>query len=784
MANKGSWGKSGRGGLTNPQLPFMFEVAEIPNKPWQMLLPVNPENYKMTYQPRVNTTITQGGVFEDNIGLAPPKFSISGVFGVMGTFDPSAPQKSLSEHKNMVGLELYQEMEQNLLSFYERFGTYDMDDAENRNKVDTKKLPELNFYNFYDEEYWAVQINQFTLIRNTQRRHLYQYDIQMTGLKRVSEDKAPTPKAFTDAAQGKLDATAIAELAKKPTVWSKLLDAYKSTMQGVQYIQTLVGDLQRQMATISTAVANFTNGVTSLVHAPFDMVKLALATVNSIMASAKNLANLPHEFINDMRQMQRLLQGMVKQPQMFVAPPTASRVNVATRHALGMSADADATSLVRPAQAAVGTIKISMVTPATADITIPANTLVGTTAAPDNGGAVFKTTASVIIAAGQTTANIPIECTVVGTTGNVTSGAITSIVTAISGTPVLVVTNESAVTGGRETTTILIDTPVIPTQPQSPTGTEILTGPVTPAMQQAGATGMQIPEETIYDEGGIETPILVAASQISVLGNDTIQTIADRTGTDWKQIVSLNNLDYPFISSNPMDALSPSIASGIAPQIAEGASVFRIEGLSPSPGNILAFNSGNITLVVKSYDGWFITVTTSAPAGILIGSIVTVHEKQMTIAVPGQKLSIPGNSPAIGLVSGSSETFDEMLFGVDEMLDNSGLMPDYSTDIVVVAGSKNLAMQIYHRINTLKGELAQLGHPEYGSLVPTFIGKTMTPVWEERILLECKLAAGADPRVQYLDKARLYNKDSTLLFEADVYPINSRDPVIISIPIA
>jgi phage baseplate assembly protein W len=301
-------------------------------------------------------------------------------------------------------------------------------------------------------------------------------------------------------------------------------------------------------------------------------------------------------------------------------------------------------------------------------------------------------------------------------------------------------------------------------------------------MLQAGATGMQIPEETIYD-GNIETPTLVAASQISVLGNDTIQTIAARTGTDWKQIASLNNLDYPFVSSNPMDAFSPAIASGIAPEIAEAASEFRIEGLTPAPGNILAFDSGNITLVVKSYDGWSITVTTSAPAGIPKGGTVTVHEKQMSIAVPGQKLSIPGSSPTIGQISGSSETFDEMLFGIDEMLDSNGEMPDYNTDIVVAAGTKNLAMQIYHRINTLKGELSQLGHPEYGSLVPTFIGKPMTPVWQERILLECRLAAEADPRVQYLDNVRLYNEGTALFFEADLFPNNNQDPVVVSIPL-
>lgn len=678
MANKGSWTKDDTAyedmdQLGRQSMPFMFEISEDGKPSWQMLLPVNPENYKMTYQPRVNATVTQGGVFEDNIGLAPPKISITGIFGLAGTSVASAPQKSLTEQKGRTGPQLYQELEKNLLSFYEQFGTYDMGGG---NITKPKEPPKLNLYNFADQEFWVVQINQFNLVRNTQRRHLFQFDIQMTGLMRVTASKDLSATALTDAAQGKLDAAAIAASAKTPTTWSKLLDAYKSTMQGIQKIQTLVGNLQSQMTAISTAVANFTNGVTSLVYAPLDLVKSALATVNSIMASAKNLANLPHEFVNDMRQMQRLLQGMVKQPQMFVAPPTALKTSTTTRAALGKAADA--------------------------------------------------------------------------TTGS------SSITTATS---------------------------TMNTSTQTATGTEILTTPTTSAMRQAGATGMLIPEETIYD-GEIEAPVLVAAKQESVLGNDTIQTIAARTGADWRQIASLNNLDYPFISSNPMDALSPIKATAIAPEIVEAASKFKLPGLEPDPGNILAFDSGRITLVVKSYDGLYTEVTTSAPAGIPKGCNITLHEKQMSIAVPGQKLSIPGTNPALGQIAGTSETFDELLFGIDEMLDSNGLMPDYKTDITVAAGTKNLEMQIYHRINTLKGELSELGHPDYGSLVPTFIGKPMTPVWQERILLECRLAAEADPRVQYLDNIRLYNEGTALYFEADVYPINNQDPVIVSIPIA
>lgn len=311
---------------------------------------------------------------------------------------------------------------------------------------------------------------------------------------------------------------------------------------------------------------------------------------------------------------------------------------------------------------------------------------------------------------------------------------------------------------------------------------EILTIPLTDAMKQSGATGMLIPEDTIYD-GNIDQALLVSASQETVLGNDTIYSIAARTNSDWKQIVSINNLEYPYVSANYLDALSPATAATSAPKVPTGTLELVIPGITPKQDDILAFDSGRICLTVKSFDGYTIALATPAPGGIPTGGVLTLHEKKMLVAVPGQKLSIPGDSPSIGQISSSTETFEEMLFGIDEFLDNDGQMHADQSDIVSIGGMQNLAMQIYHRINTLKGELSQLGHPEYGSLVPTFVGKPMTPVWQERILLECRLAAEADPRVQYLDNVRLYNEGTALFFEADVFPINNQDPVVVSIPL-
>lgn len=156
------------------------------------------------------------------------------------------------------------------------------------------------------------------------------------------------------------------------------------------------------------------------------------------------------------------------------------------------------------------------------------------------------------------------------------------------------------------------------------------------------------------------------------------------------------------------------------------------------------------------------------------------------LLVTGQQLKIPGTGAGTGQISQSptEEDIETLLFGVDEMLDEDGNMAADAGDIAVVSGMENLAMQLLHRIKTLKGELTELGHPDYGSLVPTFIGKTMTPVWQERILLECRMACEADPRVDYVENSRFYNDGTAIFYEGVVFPINNLDPILVQMPIA
>lgn len=333
LTTKGSWNlQRADKSVKRQSIPFLFEIQEAGVPVWSAVLPINPESYRMTYQPRANLTLTQGGAFEDNIGIAPPKINISGVFGLVGTKNKidgkiiGAKGYSL-DGKEATGWEIYKNIESSLLQMYERYGRYRLDAEENSGKdlISTGKEPKLCFFNFSDYEFWEVQINQFILNRNTQRRFLYQYDIQMTCLKRIKETSqiSAVAKIWNAKLKTLADCTSAAD---KIGAWDSLMKSGGSfannlqsgnVMGAIKDVQSGVSTLKSTMRTISTSVADFKNGVTDLVHAPLALVKSAKETADSVMRSSRSITNLPHEFVNDMRQTQRILNSYTTKPNLF-----------------------------------------------------------------------------------------------------------------------------------------------------------------------------------------------------------------------------------------------------------------------------------------------------------------------------------------------------------------------------------------------------------------------------------------------------------------------------------
>jgi len=99
------------------------------------------------------------------------------------------------------------------------------------------------------------------------------------------------------------------------------------------------------------------------------------------------------------------------------------------------------------ARKATGIVTFSRSTPATSDIIIPAGTRVATS----DESVIFKTTEAVVLKAGDTSVDAPIEAVEPGSAGNVATNTITKIIDPISG--IESVTNPEPTSGGRDAET-------------------------------------------------------------------------------------------------------------------------------------------------------------------------------------------------------------------------------------------------------------------------------------------------------------------------------------------
>lgn len=138
----------------------------------------------------------------------------------------------------------------------------------------------------------------------------------------------------------------------------------------------------------------------------------------------------------------------------------------------------------------------------------------------------------------------------------------------------------------------------------------------------------------------------------------------------------------------------------------------------------------------------------------------------------GQKILVPSLSTArVALLD--QTVWESKAYGTDEALDREGEHNESGTgDLETASGLANLAMQLQHRLNTLRGELTEVGHPTYGCLLPTFIGKASTDYWIERAKVEAKAAILEDPRVAGIANLTFTETNGTIYIEGDVRPVN------------
>ena len=74
-------------------------------------------------------------------------------------------------------------------------------------------------------------------------------------------------------------------------------------------------------------------------------------------------------------------------------------------------------------------------------------------------------------------------------------------------------------------------------------------------------------------------------------------------------------------------------------------------------------------------------------------------------------------------------------------------------DLALIEGADNAVQAVIHRIKTMKGELAELGHPEYGSRHHELIGQPNSEHNRNLVKLFILQALAHEPRIERIRRA-------------------------------
>lgn len=587
-------------------IPYLFELVADGQSTYYVF-PRGTEQWKASYTPRAALTFTQGGVYQDAIGLAPPKISISGTFGYAATTRSDGKDGATSQHL------LHDMIRGFYLSFADKsdFGDDLKDDWWNDGKTDKtfkkadpKNPPTLRFYDFVTNRHWEVLIDNCEFSRSVQRKHLYMYNINMTGIKRVANNTAAE-----DLASGKFPPEKdINSVLKTLKDMKKFLRDVKGFLNSIKQLKNVAMEYVRDVNNLIRQVADIINTAGGMIQDAAQIPnQIAREFVSSTTALTNSLTELHNTIVENANPLTAASRGI---PQEII---------------------------VRSRQAQRSAYMLDLAT-------------------RNNG---------------VTTSNIP--------------------------RPGQVSTPEPP------TTADLISTDT--TQDEI---TPIASLPITDSTRRSGfAEVTGIAEENSPTDFWPDTSNYIKSS---VSESDTIYSIAKKHGADWKQIAILNDLDYPYVQ--------------------------------------------------HEYSG----------------------SKKVLRA--GDSIKIPSESaPPPMIPSQEGATHASMLYGTDELLDEQGLMIASAGDIKTITGLQNLEMQLKHLLQTSKGELSELRHPDYGSLLPSFVGMPLTQVWQERIQLECKLVLKQDARVNSVINGRMNIQNSAMYFEGDIIPIGQTSSVTVAMPI-
>jgi len=115
------------------------------------------------------------------------------------------------------------------------------------------------------------------------------------------------------------------------------------------------------------------------------------------------------------------------------------------------------------------------------------------------------------------------------------------------------------------------------------------------------------------------------------------------------------------------------------------------------------------------------------------------------------------------------------------------LMVNRKGDIQTVSGRENLGQAIMHRLLTRKGELGDLGHPDYGSRLYELIGKPNDERTRDLVRSYIKECIQQESRVQEIVNVTVSihpddPKKNSVIVDITVRPIKTNVPMNIIFP--
>ena len=107
-------------------------------------------------------------------------------------------------------------------------------------------------------------------------------------------------------------------------------------------------------------------------------------------------------------------------------------------------------------------------------------------------------------------------------------------------------------------------------------------------------------------------------------------------------------------------------------------------------------------------------------------------------------------------------------------------------DLAAVEGRQNLAQALMLRLLTRRGALGPLGHPRYGSRLPSLIGRLNDETTRNLARLHTIEAVAQEPRVKELSALNVETvpgQPDTIRIGLQVLPLDDEDPLSLSLEV-